>query len=110
VCTEFVALRDAPHVTWCQAQTHLTATQACSSLTAERAAALPLARAAAQASLAVTLDPVDRALRLRAAVVMPGPEWRTDVYNEDTRQLELVPVSVMRVMCVCVCVVCVICV
>jgi hypothetical protein len=47
-----------------------------------------------QASLAVTVDPVDRAMRVRAAVVFPGPEWRTDVYNEDTRQLELVPVSV----------------
>jgi hypothetical protein len=47
-----------------------------------------------QASLAVTVDPVDRAMRVRAGVVFPGPEWREDVYNEDTRQLELVRVRV----------------
>jgi len=46
-----------------------------------------------QASLAVTVDPVDRAMRVRAAAVFPGPEWRDDVYNEDTRRLELVQVG-----------------
>lgn len=45
-----------------------------------------------QASLAVTVDPVDRAMRVRAGVVFPGPEWRDDVYNEDTRRIELVKV------------------
>jgi hypothetical protein len=46
-----------------------------------------------QASLAVTVDPVDRAMRVRAGVVFPGPEWREDVYNEDTKRLELVQVG-----------------
>lgn len=46
-----------------------------------------------KASLAVTVDPVDRAMRVRAAAVFPGPEWRDDVYNEDTRRLELVQVD-----------------
>lgn len=46
-----------------------------------------------QASVEVSLDPVDRAMRVRAAVVFPGPEWRTDVYNEDTGLLELVQVT-----------------
>jgi hypothetical protein len=45
-----------------------------------------------QASLAVTVDPVDRAMRVRAGVVFPGPEWREDVYNEDTKRIELVQV------------------
>lgn len=49
-----------------------------------------------QASLAVTVDPVDRAMRVRAGVVFPGPEWRDDVYNEATRRLELVQVGPLR--------------
>lgn len=40
----------------------------------------------------MTVDPVDRAMRVRAGVVFPGPEWREDVYNEDTKRLELVQV------------------
>lgn len=49
----------------------------------------------------MTVDPVDRAMRVRAGVVFPGPEWREDVYNEDTRRLELVQVCVRACVCVC---------
>ncbi|KAF8065775.1 hypothetical protein HT031_002835 [Scenedesmus sp. PABB004] len=46
-----------------------------------------------QASLALTLDPVDRAARLRAGVTFPGPEWRRDAWDLASRSLQLVPVE-----------------
>lgn len=46
-----------------------------------------------QSSVAVSVDPVDRALRVRAAVSFPGPEWRRDVWDHETRRVQLVQVS-----------------
>ncbi|KAF6254750.1 hypothetical protein COO60DRAFT_1622452 [Scenedesmus sp. NREL 46B-D3] len=43
-----------------------------------------------QSSLAVSIDPIDRAARLRAAVSFPGLEWRRDVWDHDTRSVQLV--------------------
>uniref|UniRef100_A0A383VAP3 Uncharacterized protein n=1 Tax=Tetradesmus obliquus TaxID=3088 RepID=A0A383VAP3_TETOB len=43
-----------------------------------------------QSSIAVSIDPVDRAARLRAAVSFPGPEWRKDVWDHETRSVQLV--------------------
>jgi hypothetical protein len=45
-----------------------------------------------QSSLAVTVDPVDRAMRVRAGVVFPGPDWRVDTYDRVTKEVELVQV------------------
>jgi hypothetical protein len=42
-----------------------------------------------RATLSLHLDPVDRAARLRAAVSLPGPEWRDDVYDEATGNVEI---------------------
>jgi hypothetical protein len=44
-----------------------------------------------RASLSLHADPVDRALRVRAAVSAPGPEWRGDVLDERTGLVALVP-------------------
>lgn len=41
-----------------------------------------------KATLSLHLDPVDRACRLRAAVSLPGPEWRQDVYDDVTGAVE----------------------
>lgn len=46
-----------------------------------------------QASLAVTVDPIDRAMRVRAGVTFPGPEWRKNVWDHETRMVQVVPVS-----------------
>jgi hypothetical protein len=45
-----------------------------------------------QSSLAVSVDPVDRAARLRAAVSFPGPEWRRDMWDPETRSVQIVQV------------------
>jgi hypothetical protein len=42
-----------------------------------------------KATVAVNVDPIDRAARVRAAVSFPGPEWRDDVYNDATRMIEV---------------------
>jgi hypothetical protein len=46
-----------------------------------------------QASLAVSVDPVDRVMKVRAGVSFPGPDWRYDLYNEETQQVEYIKVS-----------------
>jgi hypothetical protein len=43
-----------------------------------------------RAALSIHADPVDRSLRLRAAVSAPGPEWRSDVLDERTGLVEFV--------------------
>lgn len=45
-----------------------------------------------RASLTVALDPVDRAATVRAAVIFPGPEWRSDVWDWNTRRVQAVQV------------------
>jgi hypothetical protein len=47
-----------------------------------------------QSSLAVTVDPVDRSMRVRAGVVFPGPDWRVDTYDRVTKEVELVQVRI----------------
>jgi hypothetical protein len=41
-----------------------------------------------KASMLVSLDPVDRRVRLRAGLSTPGPEWRVTVYDEEREALE----------------------
>lgn len=41
-----------------------------------------------KASLLASVDPVDRSMKLNAALVFPGPEWRVDVYDEDNDVVE----------------------
>jgi hypothetical protein len=43
-----------------------------------------------RAALSVHADPIDRAVRLRAAVCFPGPEWRGDRLDERTGLVEFV--------------------
>eukprot|EP00878_Enallax_costatus_P003770 GHUV01003986.1.p1 GENE.GHUV01003986.1~~GHUV01003986.1.p1 ORF type:complete len:351 (+),score=37.43 GHUV01003986.1:115-1167(+) len=47
-----------------------------------------------QASLVVTADPVDRAMRVRAGVTFQGPEWRKDVWDHETRMVQVVPIDI----------------
>eukprot|EP00877_Chromochloris_zofingiensis_P002682 jgi/Chrzof1/12414/Cz06g33180.t1 len=41
-----------------------------------------------KATVAMHLDPVDRALRIGAGISLPGPEWRDEVYDEETDKVE----------------------
>jgi hypothetical protein len=41
-----------------------------------------------KASMVVSVDPVDRRVRLRAGLSTPGPEWRVTVYDEERDVVE----------------------